>query len=116
MNQVTAALAATNWNGAASTLSDYVRVADSAAGAVLSVALTSGGTGVAIATIDGATTATTRGLRARRPEVPPGDARHTSGRSRLRPRAVTHQLTRPPNPGLFDPAQPHPAVAGGFGP
>jgi ribosomal protein S11 len=51
------ALAATNWNGAASTLPGYLTVADTAAGAVVSVAPTSGGAGVAIATIGGATTA-----------------------------------------------------------
>nr|WP_294514059.1 hypothetical protein [uncultured Rhodopila sp.] len=51
------ALAATNWNGAASTLPGYLTVADTAAGAVLSVAPTSGGVGVAVATIGGATNA-----------------------------------------------------------
>jgi len=59
---LTAALAATDWNGSASTLANYVTVADSASGAVLSVAPTSGGTGVGIATIDGATTATLSSL------------------------------------------------------
>ena len=52
------ALAATNWNGAASALPGYLTVADTAAGAVLSVAPASGGIGVAVATIGGATTAT----------------------------------------------------------
>jgi hypothetical protein len=59
---LTAALAATDWTGSAATLSDYVTVADSAAGAVLSIAPTSGGSGVAIATIDGAATATLSSL------------------------------------------------------
>nr|WP_294547210.1 cellulase family glycosylhydrolase [uncultured Rhodopila sp.] len=59
---LTAALAATNWDGSASTLPNYVTVADSSAGAVLSVAPTSGGPGVAIATIDGAATATLSSL------------------------------------------------------
>ncbi len=59
---LTAALAATDWNGSASTLANYVTVADSASGAVLSVAPTSGATGVGIATIDGATTATLSSL------------------------------------------------------
>ena len=58
------ALAATNWNGAASTLSKYLTVADTAKGAVLSIAPTSGGVGVAIATINGATTANLTGLLA----------------------------------------------------
>ena len=51
------ALAATNWNGSASTLSNYLAVADSTTGATLSIAATSGGSGVAIATINGASTA-----------------------------------------------------------
>ncbi|HEY0182037.1 MAG TPA: hypothetical protein VGC09_04445 [Rhodopila sp.] len=50
------ALAATDWNGSASTLSNYLKVTGSAQGATLSIAATSGGTGVAIATISGATT------------------------------------------------------------
>jgi hypothetical protein len=50
------ALAATNWNGSASTLSQYLTVADTAKGAALSIAATSGGTGVAIGSISGATT------------------------------------------------------------
>jgi hypothetical protein len=49
------ALAATNWNGAAATLAKYLTVTDTAQGAVLSVAPTSGGAGVAVATIGGAT-------------------------------------------------------------
>jgi hypothetical protein len=52
------ALAATGWDGTASSLSGYLTVADTAAGAVVSVAPTSGGAGVAVATIGGATTAT----------------------------------------------------------
>ena len=59
---LTAALAATDWNGSASTLSDYVTLANSSAGAVLAVAPTSGGTGVAIATLEGAATATLSSL------------------------------------------------------
>ncbi len=51
------ALAATNWNGATATLSKYLMVADSAPGAILSIAPTSGGAPVAIATIGGATNA-----------------------------------------------------------
>jgi hypothetical protein len=51
------ALAATNWNGATSTLSKYLSVTDSSQGAVVSVAPTSGGVGAAIASISGATTA-----------------------------------------------------------
>jgi hypothetical protein len=48
------ALAATNWNGASSTLSNYLSVADQGNAAVLSIAPTSGGAGTAIATITGA--------------------------------------------------------------
>jgi hypothetical protein len=58
------ALAATDWSGGASTLPGYLTVADTAAGAVLSVAATSGGIGVAVATIGGATTATVSDLLA----------------------------------------------------
>jgi hypothetical protein len=58
------ALAATNWDGTASTLSKYLTVTDSAQGATLSIAATSGGTGVAIASINGATTATLTSLLA----------------------------------------------------
>jgi hypothetical protein len=58
------ALAATDWNGAAATLSNFLTVADSAQGATLSTAATSGGTGVAIASISGATTATLTSLLA----------------------------------------------------
>jgi hypothetical protein len=54
---LSAALAATDWNGAASTVSNYLTVIDSAQGAVLAVAPTSGGTGVVIGTIGGATNA-----------------------------------------------------------
>nr|WP_294531124.1 cellulase family glycosylhydrolase [uncultured Rhodopila sp.] len=56
-----AALAATDWNGASSTLANYVTLADSANGTVLSVAPTSGGTGVAITTIAGTSNATLSG-------------------------------------------------------
>jgi len=52
------ALAATNWNRTASSLSNYLKVVDSAKGATLSISSTSGGAAVAIATINGATTAT----------------------------------------------------------
>jgi hypothetical protein len=58
------ALAATNWNGSASTLSKYLTVTDTAKGATLSIAATSGGTGVAIGSISGATTATLSSLLA----------------------------------------------------
>jgi hypothetical protein len=58
------ALAATNWNGSASTLSNYLKVTDSAQGATLSISATSGGSGVVIATIDGATTASLASLLA----------------------------------------------------
>ncbi len=56
------ALAATNWNGAASTLSKYLSLAPQSQAAVLSIAPTSGGVGVAVATIDGAATTTLTGL------------------------------------------------------
>jgi hypothetical protein len=55
---LTTALAATNWNGSAATLANYLKVTDSAQAATLSISATSGGSGVAIATIAGATTAT----------------------------------------------------------
>ena len=58
------ALAATNWTGSASTLAKYLTVTDSAQGATLSIAATSGGAGVAIAKIDGANTATLTSLLA----------------------------------------------------
>ncbi|HEY0182199.1 MAG TPA: hypothetical protein VGC09_05270, partial [Rhodopila sp.] len=48
------ALAATDWNGAKSTLPKYLSVASTGQGAVLSIAPTSGGAGVAIATLNGA--------------------------------------------------------------
>ena len=51
------ALAATKWTGSASTLSKFLTVTDSAQGATLSISATSGGSGVAIAAIHGATTA-----------------------------------------------------------
>jgi hypothetical protein len=56
------ALAATDWTGSASTLPNYLKVSDSANGATLSIAPTSGGAGVAIATINGASTATLTSL------------------------------------------------------
>jgi hypothetical protein len=52
------ALKATDWNGAASTLAKYLTVTDTAQGAILSIAPASGGAGVAVATIGGATNAT----------------------------------------------------------
>ena len=58
------ALAATDWTGSTSTLAEYLKVDDTDQGAVLSIAPTSGGTGVAIATINGATTATLTSLLA----------------------------------------------------
>jgi hypothetical protein len=58
------ALAATNWNGSATTLSTYLTVTNSSHGAVLSIAPTSGGTATGIATIDGATGTTLSGLLA----------------------------------------------------
>ena len=61
---LTTALAATNWNGSASTLSNYLKVTDSAHAATLSISAISGGSGVVIATIDGATTATLSSLLA----------------------------------------------------
>jgi hypothetical protein len=61
---LTTALAATNWNGSAATLPNYLKVTDSTQAATLSISATSGGSGVAIATIDGATTATLSSLMA----------------------------------------------------
>src|SRR5262249_40370354 len=49
---LTTALAATDWSGSASTLSNYLKVTDSAQGAALSISATSGGSGVVIATIN----------------------------------------------------------------
>ena len=57
-------LAATNWNGMVATLPDYLTVVSSAHGAHLSVAATSYGTGVTIATIQGATDTTLNSLLA----------------------------------------------------
>jgi hypothetical protein len=48
------ALAATNWNGSASTLSNYLTVAESGTAATVSIAAKSGGSSVTLATIDGA--------------------------------------------------------------
>jgi hypothetical protein len=58
------ALAATDWNGFASTLSNYLTVADSANDATLSISATSGGQRVVIATIDGASNASLSSLLA----------------------------------------------------
>jgi hypothetical protein len=58
------ALAATNWNGSASTLSKYLTVTDTTAGATLSIAKTSGGAGVLIGSISGNTTASLTSLLA----------------------------------------------------
>lgn len=52
---LTAALAATDWNGSTSTLSSYVTVSDTSQAATVSVSSTAGGQGTTIATIDGAT-------------------------------------------------------------
>ena len=52
------ALKATDWNGATLTLAKYLTVTDTAQGAILSIAPTSGSAGVAVATIGGATNAT----------------------------------------------------------
>ena len=61
---LTTALAATDWNGSASTLPNYLKVTDSKQAATLSISATAGGSGVAIATINGATTATLSSLLA----------------------------------------------------
>jgi hypothetical protein len=61
---LTTALAATDWNGSAATLANYLKVTDSSKAATLSISATSGGAGVAIATIDGATNATLSSLLA----------------------------------------------------
>ena len=61
---LTSALAATNWNGTASTLPNYLTVTDSAQAATLSISATSGGQRVAIATINGANTASLSSLLA----------------------------------------------------
>jgi hypothetical protein len=58
------ALAATSWNGSASTLSNYLSVSNVSQGAVLSIASTSGGAGVAVATINGASGITLSSLLA----------------------------------------------------
>jgi hypothetical protein len=51
---LTQALGATDWDGSASSVGNYVAVSDTSAGTTLSVASTSGGSGTVIATIDGA--------------------------------------------------------------
>lgn len=61
---LTTALAATNWNGTASTLPNYLTVTNSAKAATLSISATSGGRRVAIATIDGASPASLSSLLA----------------------------------------------------
>jgi hypothetical protein len=58
------ALAATTWDGSASTLANYLTVTNPSQGTVLSIAPTSGGTGVAVATINGATGTTLSSLLA----------------------------------------------------
>ena len=57
-------LGATNWDRAAATLAQYLTVTDSTKGATISVASTAGGVGVAVATINGATTLNLSGLLA----------------------------------------------------
>jgi len=52
---LTGALAATDWNGAGSTLPDFLTVTDTSAGAVISIATSAGGQGTAVATIPGVT-------------------------------------------------------------
>jgi hypothetical protein len=61
---LTTALAANSWNGLASTLPNYLTVTDSAQAATLSISATSGGRRAAIATIDGANTASLSSLLA----------------------------------------------------
>jgi beta-glucanase (GH16 family) len=61
---LTTALAATDWNGSAATLANYLKVTDSSKAATLSISANSGGAGVVIATIDGATNATLSSLLA----------------------------------------------------
>ena len=61
---LTTALGATTWNNSAATLSNYLTVTNSKQGATLSISATSRGSGVVIATIDGATTATLSSLLA----------------------------------------------------
>ncbi|WP_428488741.1 hypothetical protein [Rhodopila sp.] len=58
------ALAATTWNGSASTLTNYLTVTNPSQGTVLSIASTSGGPSVAVATINGATGTTLTSLLA----------------------------------------------------
>jgi hypothetical protein len=58
------ALAATNWNGSASALPNYLSVTSSGSAAVLSIASASGGTATGIATIDGASGTTLSNLLA----------------------------------------------------
>ena len=58
------ALAATDWNGSAATLANYLTVTDSASAATLSISATSGGSATVIATINGASTVTLSSLLA----------------------------------------------------
>jgi hypothetical protein len=58
------ALAATAWNNTLAALPNYLTIADSAKGAVVSISATPGGSHVAIATIDGATKLTLSSLLA----------------------------------------------------
>lgn len=62
---LTTALAATDWNGARSTLPDYLTVTDTPAGADISLTATSRGAGMVIATIPGATDLSVDSLLAR---------------------------------------------------
>jgi hypothetical protein len=57
------ALAATTWTGTAATLSTYLKVTDTASGAVVGIA-SNGGAAVTVATIDGATGTTLSSLMA----------------------------------------------------
>ena len=61
---LTACLAATTWNGQASTLANYVSVADTPQGATVLISAKSGGSGVAVATLNGATGLTLTNLLA----------------------------------------------------
>ena len=61
---LTTVLAATDWNGSTSTLQNYLTVASSGTNATVSIAPTSGGSSVAIATISGAIGLSLSGLLA----------------------------------------------------
>jgi hypothetical protein len=58
------ALAATNWNGSAATLANYLTIANTSQGTVLSIAATSGGAAAGIAMISGASGTTLTSLLA----------------------------------------------------